>query len=170
MANKLKPALKAPVKKTAEYRSIQDQQELKIRYYSEAMRYMDNAKEYLKQARKEGTLYRDKKYVRTACGTAYSGVLVALEGFLVAKGIHTPDKKVRKSAEYYQNNLAKLDKKMLDHFISAYKILHLYGYYDGAENVNVIKEGFVEANAIINKIKPNKLNGEHKIEELKSQI
>ena len=154
MANKPKPALESAVKKTDEYMTIQEQNELNIRYYSEAMRYLDNANENLKQAQKDGKIYRDTKYVRSACGIAYSGVLVALEGFLISKGIHTPDsKRVRKSIEFYQYNLAKLDKKMLDNLTCAYKILHLYGYYDGIQNVNVIKEGFDHAKYIVNKIK-----------------
>ena len=135
--------------------SIVEQQEVKEKYYNEANRYMDNAKEYLKNAQKEGNIYRDPKYVKTACGTAYSGVLVALDGYCILKGIHTSNsKKVRKSIEYYQKNIAKQDKKMLDNLNLAYKILHLYGYYDGVESVNVIKEGFNFANAIIEKIKP----------------
>ena len=160
MAKKLKPALKTTAEKTGAYMSIQEQQELSEKSYSEAIRYMDNAKGYLKQAQKDGNFYRDIKYVKTACSTAYSGVLVALDGFLQSKGIHTPDnRKVRKSVEYYQNNLAKLDKKMLDYLISAYKILHLYGYYDGINNVTVVKEGFDTAKIIIDKIKPTGLNG-----------
>ena len=157
MATKLKPALKTAVKKTGEYVSVQEQQDLKRKYHSEAIRYMDNANDYLKQAKKEGKMYRDTKYVKTACGTAYSGVLVALDGFFAAKGVHNV-KKVRKSVEYYQSNLTKLDKKMLDTFICAYKILHLSGYYDGIEDVRVVTAGFEHANYIINKIKPN--NGE----------
>jgi len=43
---------------------------------------------------------------------------------------------------------------MLDYLNSAYKILHLYGYYDGLDIVSVVKEGFDEAYKIINKIKP----------------
>jgi hypothetical protein len=92
--------------------------------------------------------------VRTACGTAYSGVLIALECFLILKGVHKPNKKVRKSIEYYQENLGKLDRKMLDTLNVTYKILHLSGYYDGIESVNVVKEGFNFASAIIEKIKP----------------
>jgi len=134
--------------------SVQEQQELKEKYYGEAMRYMDNAKENLKQAKKDGNIYRDPKYVRTACGTAYNGVLIALDCFLILKGIHTPTKKVRKSVEYYQNNLGRLDRKMLDNFNLAYKILHLSGYYDGIEDVIVIKRGFDMANSILEKIKP----------------
>jgi len=134
--------------------SIQEQQELKEKYYSEAMRYMDNAREYLKSAKKEGNIYRDAKYVRTACGTAYSGVLIALDGFLILKGIHKPTKKERKSIEYYQKNLGKLDRKMMDNLNIAYKILHLSGYYDGIEDAVVVKRGFDLADNLIGKIRP----------------
>jgi hypothetical protein len=139
--------------------SITEQQELKEKYFNEATRYMDNAREYLKNAQKEGNIYRDQKYVRSACGTAYSGVLIALDGYCLLKEIHTSNsKKVRKSIEYYQKNLAKQDKKMLDNLNVAYQILHLSGYYDGIQSVNVVKEGFNFANAIIEKIKPFSLN------------
>ena len=136
--------------------SIQEQQEIQEKYYGEAIRYMDNAREYLRNAKKEDNIYRDPKYVRTACGTAYSGVLVALDGFSILKGVHTSNsKKIRKSIEYYQKILGKQDRKMLDNLNMAYKILHLYGYYDGIESVNVVKEGFNLADKIIEKIKPS---------------
>ena len=135
--------------------SATEQQEVREKYFTEATRYIENARENLKNAQKEGNIYRDRKYVRAACGIAYSGVLVALDGYCLLKGIHTSNsKKVRKSIEYYQKNLAKQDKKMLDNLNQAYQILHLYGYYDGLDNVNVVKEGFNLANAIIEKIKP----------------
>jgi hypothetical protein len=136
--------------------SIHEQQNVKEKYYSEAIRYMDNAKECLKNANKEGNYYHDPKYVKVACGTAYSGVLVALDGFLTLKGIHKPTTaKQRKSIEHYQNNIAKIDKKMLDRLNSAYQILHLFGYYDGTNNADVVKAGFEQAYKIIEKIKPN---------------
>jgi len=135
--------------------SIQEQELTKKAYYGEAMRYMDNAKEYLKSARKEGNVYRDRKYVRTACGTAYSGVLIALDGYCMLKGIHTSkSKKERKSIEYYQKNIGQQDRKMLDNLNNAYNILHLYGYYDGINDVIVVKRGFDLANTLIEKIKP----------------
>ena len=134
--------------------SAQEQQSLMEKYYSEAIRYMDNAKEYLKNAQKEGNIYRDPKYVKTACGTAYSGMLIGLDGFLILKGIHKPTRKVRKSIDYYQKTLTGLDKKMLDNLDIAYKILHLSGYYDGLTDAVVIKRGFDFANKIIEKIKP----------------
>jgi uncharacterized protein (UPF0332 family) len=139
--------------------STNEQQVVREKYYNEANRYMDNAKECLKKAKKEDRYYHDPKYVRMACGTAYNGVLIALDGFLTLKGIHTPDgKKVRKSIEYYQNNITKIDKKMLDNLNVVYKILHLYGYYDGIESVDVVKTGFDEAYKIIEKIKPQTAN------------
>ena len=134
--------------------SIQEQEDTKVRCYTEAMRYMDNAREYLKNAKKQDCYYHDTKYVKTACGTAYSGVLVALNGFLTLKGVERPKKKLRKSIEYYQEHLSKLDKKLLSTLNSAYQILHLYGYYDGTNNVSVVKAGFDEAYKIIERIKP----------------
>ena len=135
--------------------SVQEQEQTKEKYYSEAIRYMDNAREYLKDARKEGNIYRDPKYVRTACGTAYSGVLIALDCFFIVKGIHKSTGKERKSIEYYQKNLGKVDRKMLDNLNITYKILHLSGYYDGIEDAVIIKRGFDFANKIIDKIKPS---------------
>ena len=133
--------------------SLQEQQRKREKYYIEAMRYMDNAKELLENAKKEGGFYHDKKYVKTACGTAYNGVLVALDGFLQLKDIK-PKGKERKSIEYYQENLGKIDKKLLNYLNSAYEILHLWGYYDGVTNAKVIKAGFDDAYTIIEKIKP----------------
>ena len=137
--------------------SVHEQEAIKEKYYVEAMRYIDNAKKCLSETVIENNRYSDPKYVKMACGTAYSGVLEALDGFLQLKGVGKPTKKLRKSIEFYQENLAKLDKKMLGTLIDAYKILHLNGYYDGVQNVNVIKEGFSLAKVLIDKIKPREL-------------
>jgi uncharacterized protein (UPF0332 family) len=134
--------------------SVQEQQELKEKYYAEAIRYMDNARECLKKAQKEGKFYNDKKYVKMACGTAYNGLLVALDCFLLLKGTEKPKGKIRKSIEYYQQNVAKQDKKLLHHLNSAYEVLHLWGYYDGIEKVDVVMSGFDDAYTIIERIKP----------------
>ena len=133
--------------------STEEQKEVKEKYYGEAMRYMDNAGDCLKKAKKDGKFYNDPKYVKMACGTAYSGILVALDGFLLLKGIAKPKGKQRKSIDYYQSNIAKIDKKMLDYLNNAYEILHLWGYYDGIGDVIVVKRGFDLANSLINKIK-----------------
>ena len=130
-----------------------EQQELREKSYAEALRYMDNAKETLKKAGKEDNLYSDKKYVRSACGTAYSGVLVALDAYLELKEVEMPKKK-RRSIEFYTKNIARLDKKMLTYLDVAYDTLHLSGYYDGNLSARVIQEGFDIAYQLIDKIKP----------------
>ena len=138
--------------------TAKEQKEMK-NYYDEAMRYMDNAKGYLQNAQKDGKFYRDTKYVKTACGTAYNGVLVALDGYLAYNGIKKT--KGRKSIEFYQENVAKLNRKMLDSLNSTYNILHLSGYYDGINNADVIKVGFDYAYKIINAVKTS--NGQSKL-------
>ena len=134
---------------------IEEQQYFLSKEYAEAIRYMDNAKETLQRAKKEDDgYYRDKKYVKTACGTAYNGVLVALDAWLKIKGVEIKKGK-RKSIEFYTDNVAKLDGKMSRALRSAYNILHLAGYYDGETNVKVVQAGFEEAYKIIDKIKPS---------------
>jgi len=138
--------------------SIQEQQELKEKYYSEALRYMENAKDCLHKTAIEYNRYSDSKYVKMACGTAYSGVLIALDCFFMLKGMNKPSKSERKSIEYYQKNLGKIDRKMLGILNDTYQILHLSGYYDGIQNVEVVKVGFKNANTLIEKIKPKVFN------------
>jgi hypothetical protein len=133
--------------------SVEEQQELKQKSYAEAMRYMNNAKETLQKARKEDDYYADRKYVRTACGTAYNGVLLALDTYLMLKDIEIPKKK-RRSIDFYTLNIAKIDGKMQKYLDNVYNILHLSGYYDGTTDAPVIKRGFDNAYEIINKIKP----------------
>jgi hypothetical protein len=131
---------------------IKEQKEVKEKYYNEAIRYMNNAKETLKKAGKEDNFYKDIKYVRTACGTAYSGVLLALDGYFLLKGVEKT--KGRKSIEFYQSSLSRIDKKLLNSYNATYESLHLAGYYDGTNFVPIIVAGFNEAYEIIKKIKP----------------
>ena len=133
--------------------SINEQQALKEQYYNEAIRYMENAKECLKKAKKEDNYYHDKKYVSMACGTAYKGLLIALDGLLRLKDIKSKAKE-RKSIEFYQSNITKIDKKMLDYLNSAYEVLHLWGYYDGIGDARVVNAGFDNAYKIIETVRP----------------
>ena len=121
------------------------------------MRYIDNANATLKLAGKDGQFFVDQKYVRTACGTAFSGILVALDGLFDIKKV--PKRRGRKAIEYYQDNLSKIDKRLLNYLNSAYNVLHLEGYYSGEKKINVIKEGFDSAVNIINALKPYSKNG-----------
>jgi hypothetical protein len=133
--------------------SIEEQQDLKQKSYVEALRYMDNAKATLQKAKKEDNYYTDRKYVRTACGTAYNGVLLALDAYLTLKDVELPKKK-RRSIHFYTQNVSKIDGKMMKYLDVVYDVLHLDGYYDGILDAPVIKRGFDNAYEIINKIKP----------------
>ncbi len=112
---------------------------------SEAHRYINNAKEILRdKAKKEDSRYNDRKYVRMAGHTAYLAILVALDGYFGVK------KKGRKKVEWYQEQLAKTDKKILNSFLNAYEILHLGMGYDGDLSAVIASEGLKEAEKIIN--------------------
>jgi hypothetical protein len=135
--------------------TLQEQNVFLSEKYIEAVRYMNNAKETLKKAnKKDDGFYDDEKYVRSACGIAYLGVLVALDAWFVMKGIPKPNKKQRKSIEYYTSNVSQIDKKLVHFLHTIYNVLHLDGYYDGIKDVKIINRGFEIANEIIDKIKP----------------
>lgn len=112
---------------------------------NEARRYVNNAKELLREkAGKENGVYQDRKYVRLAGHAAYLGVLVALDGlFQVKKG-------TLKSVEWYQEQLRKTDRKLLDSFNAAYDTLHLAMGYDGNISADVSAAGITTAENIIN--------------------
>ena len=111
----------------------------------EALRYLDNAKEILRdKAQKEDGLYQDKKYVKMAGHTAYLGVLVALDELLGTK------KKGRKSVEWYKGELSKMDKKTTSLFDAVYETLHLSMGYDGNPSAKIASAGLEEATRIIN--------------------
>jgi len=129
-----------------------EQEKIRRKYYEEAIRYMDNAKETLKKAGKEDRFYIDEKYVKTACGTAYNAVLKALDGYLLIHGIEKS--KGRKHIDFYKEAIAITDKKLLNYVNEAYNSLHLFGYYDGSKDSKIILEGFDLAYIIIEKIKP----------------
>ena len=125
--------------------------------YKEAMRYVENAEEILKSAGKDGKYYIDDKYVKIACGTAYSGILVALDGLFDIKNL--PKRRGRKSIDYYQSNLAKIDKKLLKDLNNAYTVLHLDGYYGGITGIKTVESGFDYAISLIEALKPYSNNG-----------
>ena len=111
----------------------------------EAKRYLDNAKEILREkALKDDGYYQDSKYVKMAGHTAYTGILLALDVYLGKKG------KGRKDVDWYKEHLSKIDKKVLNAFLTAYQVLHLDMAYDGAKSAELAATGLKEAEKIIN--------------------
>jgi hypothetical protein len=137
------------------FMTIEEQEHIKQDGYAEAMRYIANAKDYLQKAGMDGDgRYRDKKYVRTACGAAYNGVLEALGTYFQLKNPDALKTKESKTIDFYRKNLAKENAKVLKTLNSVYTILHIEGYYEGILEMLVIKAGFQRAKQIIDLIKP----------------
>jgi len=135
--------------------TIPERQHIKRDGYAEAMRYIANAKGYLQKAGMDNKgFYGDKKYVRTACGTAYNGVLEALNTYLKLKNPDVLKTDERKTIDFYRKNLAKDNRKTLKALETAYHILHVCGYYEGAKDSDFIKLGFKSAKELIDLIKP----------------
>lgn len=121
----------------------------------EALKYLNNALEILKEAPVEENRYTDVKYVREVCGTAYLAVLKAIDEYLLKKGV--PKKQLPRSVDGYRRALRRYlsihDGKMLKEFDALYDQLHIAGYYRGLlHNVGVVEEIFKEARAFIEKV------------------
>jgi hypothetical protein len=128
------------------------QEALRKVYYDETLRYLNNAEGYLKDAGLKGNCYTDKKYVKIACATAYSGLLIALECYLILKDVKIMDD-TKRDIGFYRDNIAKNNKKLLEYLNNAYNILHLWGYYDGILEEDIVQKGFKHVRIFINQIK-----------------
>ena len=122
----------------------------------EALKYLANAKEFLGKSPIENNRYTDIKYVRTACGTAYLGVLKAIDGYLIKQGLSK--KELPKKVEEYEKALKKHTSthngKLLDMFRDIYDELHIAGYYRGnIHTVGAVKEILKTARLFIDKLK-----------------
>jgi len=108
--------------------------------YPEIDRYLNNAKEILStKAQKDGSEYKDIKYVQMASGTAYNAALMIADEYLKKR---EGAKFVKpNSIEDYRNRLRKYNKTLLSYLNEAYDTLHLAGYYHGTPSVRTIKEG-----------------------------
>ncbi|GHV20629.1 hypothetical protein AGMMS49959_08400 [Planctomycetales bacterium] len=137
--------------------SIKDEQEVaKQDAHYEAARYLRNAEDTLKKAGQDGKRFLDKKYVSTACGTAYLGVLLAMDAIFRLREVKPPKGNKRESIRYYVENAAKLDGKLASDLHIVYQTLHLAGYYEGTLSVPTIRDGFDTAYGIIERICPER--------------
>lgn len=122
----------------------------------EPVRYLDNAKELLKKSPIEDNRYTDDKYVKSACGVAYLGVLKAIEESLINKGLTRKElpKKVEEYRKVLQKYVSIHNGKLLKEFDDLYDELHIAGYYRGMlHRVDVVKAVLKGAKEFIEKIK-----------------
>jgi hypothetical protein len=122
----------------------------------EAIRYIDNAKELLGKSPIENKQYADVKYVKSACGVAYLGVLRAIDDYLLGKGVskkETP-KKVEEYRKALQKYASQYDGKLLRQFDGIYEQLHIAGYYRGwLHSVDAVKSSIKIAKDFIGRLK-----------------
>ena len=121
----------------------------------EALRYLNNAREILKEIPVENNIYIDIKPVREAFGTAYLAILEAINENLIKKGL--TKKELPKSVDSYRTAIQKYiavhDGKLMREFEMLYDTLHIAGYYRALiYNVNVVKEALKAAESFIKKL------------------
>lgn len=122
----------------------------------EPTRYIENAREILCKSPIEGNRYTDMKYVKSACGAAYLGVLEAIKEYLLSKGVSK--KELPRKVEEYEKALQKYvsmhNGKLLRQFNDLYDELHLAGYYRGLlHSTEAVKGAFKIARDFIEKLK-----------------
>jgi uncharacterized protein (UPF0332 family) len=116
---------------------------------------MENAKETLHKSPIEDNTYLDIKYVKSACGTAYLGVLRAIDEYLLKKGV-TPKELPKKIEEYekaLQKYLSVYNGKLTTQLKVIYNELHIAGYYRGLlQHTDMVKAVLKNAQNFIDKI------------------
>ena len=121
----------------------------------EAARYLENAKEILGKSPTENDQYLDDKYVKSACGVAYLGVLRAIDQFLLSRGVSKKElpKKVDEYRKAIQKHTSAHNGKLMRQFENIYDELHIGGYYRGVlHSVPVVKAALKTAENFIKKI------------------
>lgn len=117
---------------------------------SEARRYVENAKDLLKnngQLDYETQLYQDRKYVRMAGNTLWNGVLLIIDTVFHVKSVG----RMHPDVIDYRDEVAKRDKKLLALFNTAYETIHVYMGYDGNLDRATCLSGIRLANDIIDR-------------------
>jgi hypothetical protein len=102
-------------------------------YRAEAMRYVENARECLLKAGKDGDYYSDPKYVKMAGNALWNGVLLALKAKFPVKG--------RPDIQKYQQAVGAVNRSKLKVLNAAYELCHLFMGYDGHLKFSVCQEG-----------------------------
>ena len=113
----------------------------------EAQRYVDNAKQTLKESGEFDSAtrtYGDRKYVRSAGHFLWNAVLIALDAVF-----HVKTSRQRPDIKDYKAAVATRDRKLLALVNTGYDTMHITMSYDGNQSKAVCDEGFRLANEII---------------------
>ena len=121
----------------------------------EPARYLNNAKEILSKSPIEDEYYLDDKYVKSACGVAYLGVLRAIDELLLKRGVTKKElpKKVEEYRKALQKHASIHNGKLVRQFEDIYDELHIAGYYRGIlHSVATVKAALKTAEIFIKKM------------------
>ncbi|MBK9248660.1 MAG: DUF5618 family protein [Ignavibacteria bacterium] len=116
--------------------------------------YLSNAREIFAKSPKEGKLYVEDKYVREGAEIAYLAALIAIDGYLVKKGVAV--EKLPQSIEEYWMHIKKYirhDSKFNENFMLVYQNLHICAHQLGSQSIALVKEGLVAVGDIIKLLK-----------------
>lgn len=121
----------------------------------EPKRYLANARETLKKSPIEDNVYLDVKYVKSACGIAYLGIIEAINSYLIGRGLS--ERELPRKFEEYQKALKKFggvhNGKLLRQFNVIYHELHIAGYYHGElRSTNIVKDALKNAGEFIGRL------------------
>ena len=114
----------------------------------EAQRYVDNAKDTLKDKGELDTvtrLYGDRKYVRSAGHFLWNAVLIVLDAVFQVKS----PRRRHPDIKDYKEAVASRDRKLLTLVNVGYDTMHIAMSYDGNQSKAVCDEGFRLADEII---------------------
>lgn len=125
--------------------------ETKEHLMKQAKRYYSNAEKMFKEIPVEyNERYSDPKLVSKAAGISYLAALLAIEAYLVGKGI--PKEKLPASIEAYRKMIKKNiphNGKLMAKLNNVYEQLHLSAYYRRVMGVKYIKAARQDAKEII---------------------
>ena len=116
----------------------------------EAQRYVDNAKQTLKDnGEYDRSLHRynDRKYVRAAGHYLWNAVLIVLDAVFNVKTKTRPHPDIKD----YKEAVSKRDRKLLALVNDGYDTMHISMGYDGNQQKSVCDTGFSLADQIINR-------------------
>ena len=114
----------------------------------EAQRYVDNAKQTLKENGEFDTTtrtYSDRKYVRAAGHYLWNAVLIVMDAIFNVKTKKRPHPDIKD----YRAAVATRDRKLLALVNAGYDTMHITMGYDGNQSKEVCDAGFRLADEII---------------------
>ncbi|MBO7440855.1 MAG: DUF5618 family protein [Bacteroidales bacterium] len=113
---------------------------------SEARRYLENAKEILRdKAIEDDCFYQNGKYVKLAGRTMWKGCTIALDYALDIKKKHGRQNDI----DDYKEKSEQIDKNLFNHIVSGYNILYYSLGCDGEKKVDIARSGIETMNYII---------------------